>query len=76
MIIGVLVVALLSSLVAGDLPRLEDAKLDTFLSEVYGRRPVERPAEMTFEDVYPPETFAYLGAISAKSLVTTSSLVM
>lgn len=42
----------------GVVPRLEDAKLDTFLSEVYGRRPVERPAEMTFEDVYPPETFA------------------
>lgn len=29
---------------AGDLPRLEDAKLDTFLTEVYGKRPVERPA--------------------------------
>ena len=43
---------------AGELPKLEDAKLDTFLTEVYGKRPVERPAELAFSDVYPPETFS------------------
>ena len=41
----------------GELPRLEDAKLDTFLAEVYGKRPVERPTELSFADLYPPETF-------------------
>lgn len=40
-----------------DLPHLEDARVETFLSEVYGKRPVERPSSMVFEDLYPPETF-------------------
>ena len=42
----------------GELPKLEDANLDTFLTEVYGKRPVERPAELWFSDIYPPETFS------------------
>ena len=42
----------------GVVPNLEDATLETFQTEVYGRRPVERPSEMTFEDVYPPEPFS------------------
>jgi len=41
----------------GALPPLKDAKLDTFLTEVYGRRPVERPESLSFETLYPTETF-------------------
>ncbi len=48
---------LTATVVAGHLPRLEDADLDVFLREVYGKRPVERPADMEFCDLYPPETF-------------------
>ena len=43
--------------VVGELPRLSDASLDVFLDEVYGRRPVERPTELSFADLYPPEVF-------------------
>ena len=50
-------VMLASVTTVGELPKLEDAKLDTFLTEVYGKRPVERPAELSFEDLYPPEVF-------------------
>ena len=58
MISACLAAALLSAAsVVGELPRLEDASLDTFLDEVYGRRPVERPSELTFADIYPPEVF-------------------
>ena len=39
-------------------PALADAKLDTFLTEIYGRRPVERPAELSFETLFPTETFS------------------
>ena len=57
--IGMMAAALLAATdVVGELPRLEDAKLDTFLTEVYGKRPVERPAELAFSDIYPPETFS------------------
>ena len=44
--------------VVGELPKLEDANLETFLTEVYGRRPVERPQELWFSDIYPPEQFS------------------
>ena len=40
-----------------EVPTLVDANIETFLTEVYGRRPVERPAKLTFADLYPPETF-------------------
>ena len=41
----------------GELPKLEDAKLETFLTEVYGKRPVERPESLSFAELYPTETF-------------------
>ena len=43
--------------VVGELPKLEDAKLETFMTEVYGKRPVERPETLSFAELYPTETF-------------------
>lgn len=50
--------ALARPVVVGELPSLKDAHVETFIDEVYGRRPVERPADMTFADLYPPVKFA------------------
>ncbi|MBQ6328640.1 MAG: hypothetical protein IJI35_06465, partial [Kiritimatiellae bacterium] len=56
---GMMAAALLAATgVVGELPKLEDARLETFLTEVYGKRPVERPQELWFSDIYPPELFS------------------
>jgi len=57
--VGMMAAALLAATeIVGELPKLEDAKLETFLTEVYGKRPVERPQKLWFSDIYPPERFS------------------
>ena len=60
----------------GELPKLEDANLDTFLTEVYGKRPVERPAELSFADLYPPETFERNPAKGPKRKIDAKRRIM
>ena len=55
--IGALTVGWAATEIVGDIPNLEDANIDTFLTEMYGKRPVERPSELSFADLYPPEVF-------------------
>ena len=58
MVTGVFSAALVAATgILGNLPKLEDANLNTFLTEIYGKRPVERPSEMSFAELYPTETF-------------------
>ena len=73
---AVIALGVLSPLLAGSMPRLEDAQLDMFLTEVYGKRPVERPAEMAFADLYPPETFERNPAKGPKRKIDAKRRIM